>query len=98
MDDESRIATVSQYLRRKYQNNVAGLKALAASIAESAFEAVTITGHAAEGASVQGQLTFEPIAYLACVEALILEMDPDNTPEAPSDASVINFGTRYHTT
>lgn len=98
MDDDARIATVMQYLRRKYENNVAGLKALAESIATTGLEAVTITGHAAEGASVQGQLTFEPLAYLAAVEAMILELDPDNTPAAPGGGTVIDFSTRSHTT
>lgn len=89
MDDASRIATVKQYLRRKYAGDVNGLKALANQVAESAVAAVTITGQTFEGGSAQGTVTFEKLAYLAAVEAVILELDSD--APRPSIAAVAYF-------
>lgn len=94
MDDNARIEIAKQYLRRKYQNNLAGLKALASQVAETAFDAVTITGDGFEGGTAQGQITFEPIAYLGAIEGLIIEMDPDNTPLPNPAGSVADFSVR----
>lgn len=84
MTSAAKIATVQAYLRRKYADNVDGLKALADQVATEATSAVTITGSSYEGASDTGVLTFEPIAYLAALEGLIAEMDPDSPQPAPS--------------
>jgi len=104
MDDEARIAAVMQYLRRTYANNMDGLKALAAAIMSTGAEAVTLTGHSAEGATVQGQITFEALAYLSAVEQVLLELDATLNPTAPtiptpgSLATVIDFSSRFHAT
>jgi hypothetical protein len=89
VDDASRIATAKQYLRRTYADNINGLKALAAQVAESAFSAVTITGQTFEGGSAQGTVTFEKMAYLTAVEAVIAELD--TTAPRPSIAAVAYF-------
>ena len=94
MDDAARIEIAKQYLRRRYLNDVAGLKALANRIAESAFATVTITGNTFEGGSAQGTVTFEKLAYLGAVEALIVELDPDNAPVVPPAGRIMDFSQR----
>lgn len=96
MDDAARIETAKRYLRRTYYNNVNGLKELAERIwnQHGAVDAVTITGQTFEGGQAQGQLTFEPLAYLAAVEELIAELDPDNTPPERPNVTVAQFGPR----
>lgn len=96
MDDHARIETVKQYLRRTYASNVDGLKLLAENLVRNggATDAVTITGQSFEGGQAQGQLTFEPLAYLGAIESLILELDPTYTPSAPSRTLHLNFGFR----
>jgi len=79
-----RIATAKRYLRRKYADNIEGLKTLAETVASSAFSSVTITGNAYEGGSANGQITFEPLEYLGAVEELIAELDPDSPQPAAS--------------
>ena len=76
MTSAEKISTAKSYLRRKYKDDVPGLKALADQVATGAFEAVTITGNAYEGGNAQGAITFEPMEYLAGVEAVIRELDP----------------------
>lgn len=83
-----------RYLRRKYGGdspNVTGLKALADQLASGLSESVTITGHTFEGGSAQGVVTFERLAYLAAVEALIIELDPDNAPDEPASTRYADF-------
>lgn len=75
-----RILAAKKYLRRKYVEDVDGLKTLAETIALGAFEAVTITGNAYEGGSANGLISFERLAYLSAVEDVIAELDPDNVP------------------
>ena len=62
MDDNAKVATAKAYLRRKYTNDLQGLKNLADTVAASAFEHVTITGQSFEGGSAQGQVSFEKLA------------------------------------
>ncbi|MBC7366753.1 MAG: hypothetical protein H7343_08055 [Undibacterium sp.] len=96
MDDASRIATATQYLRRKYAGDLIGLKRLADTIATNgAFESVTITGQGFEGGQASGALTFEPMAYLGAVEALILELDPTGTPGGPAPTHYADFSRGY---
>jgi hypothetical protein len=78
-----RVAVAKRYLRRKYADDVEGLKALAESVAVGAFTSVTITGNGYEGGSATGQITFEPLEYLAAVEGVIAELDED----APQDGA-----------
>lgn len=91
MDDAAKLEVAKQYLRRKYASDLQGLKSLADRIAESAFAAVTITGQTFEGGSAQGTVTFEKLAYLSAVEAIIAEIDPDNTPTAPAAVAFADF-------
>ena len=77
MTSGEKIVAAKKYLRRKYQNNVQGLKELADKVATDAFEAVTITGNAYEGGSAQGVLVFSSIEYLGAIEDLIAEFDPE---------------------
>ena len=97
MDDAARIATATRYLRRKYTGDVNGLRRLADTVATTggAFESVTITGQGFEGGQASGALTFEPLAYLAAIEALIIELDPDNTPAGPSPSRLADFSAGY---
>lgn len=90
MEDAERIATLKRYLRRTYAANVPGLKSLAASVAERATKAVTITGQTFEGGSAQGTVTFEPMAYLAAIEDVIAELD-DSAPLAAPNSALIRF-------
>ncbi len=92
MTSAENIRTAKAYLRRKYSENVEGLKALADTIAEGAFEAVTLTGNAYEGGSASGQITFAPMEYLAAVEELISELDPT----APQPAPLVMHSTFAH--
>lgn len=91
MDDSAKLEIAKQYLRRKYLNDLAGLKTLADRIAEGAFAAVTITGQTFEGGSAQGTVTFEKLAYLGAVEQIIAELDPDHTPMAPAAVRFADF-------
>lgn len=75
MTSGERILAAKKYLRRKYANDLPGLKALAESVADGAFDAVTITGNSYEGGSASGQVSFEPLEYLSAVEDIIEEMD-----------------------
>lgn len=90
MDDAERIEQVKRYLRRTYAANVQGLRALADRIFESggATDSVTITGHSFEGGSANGQITFEPLAYLKAVNEVLAELDDDEPLETPNVASV----------
>jgi hypothetical protein len=82
MTSADRIQAAKRDLRRKYSENVDGLKALADKVAEGAFEAVTITGSGYEGADDSGQITFEPMEYIAALEDLISDLDPDSPQPA----------------
>jgi hypothetical protein len=93
MTSAEKINTAKSYLRRKYATNVQGLKALAEQVATGAFEAVTITGNGYEGGTAQGQLTFEPMEYLAACEQLIQELDED-APQPPSLVMHSDFSCR----
>ncbi len=75
MTSADRISAAKRYLRRKYATNLAGLKTLADTVAGGAFESVTITGSGYEGGNDTGQITFEPMEYLAALEEIIAEMD-----------------------
>jgi hypothetical protein len=85
MTSAERIVAAKKYLRRKYAADLDGLKTLADSIATGAFEAVTITGNQYEGGGADGQITFEPLEYLAAVEDVIADIDP----AAPAPASLV---------
>lgn len=83
MTTAERILAAKKYLRRKYAGNLPGLKALAEQVAESAFDAVTITGNSYEGGNAAGQISFEPLEYLSAVEDVIAEMDSSAANVAP---------------
>lgn len=86
-DPAQHIATAKKYLRRKYASDLTGLRALADKIAEEALgDAVTLTGLSAEGGSQTGQLVFPRIDYLAAIEDVIREIDPDYV-ESPAEAT-----------
>lgn len=91
MDDAAKIREVSRYLRRKYATDIDGLKALIDGIAEGGFEAVSITGQSYEGSNVQGQLVFEPLAYLKAAQDVLAELDPTNTPDDPPGVTHADF-------
>ena len=90
MDDAARIETLKSYLRRKYAADLVGLKALADTAVENATDPVTITGQTFEGGGHSGQITFEPMAYLAAVEAVIMELDP-TAPLPGPDRTYVRF-------
>lgn len=85
MDAAARIDTARRYLRRTYAQNLTGLLALADQVANTATEAVTLTGQSFEGGSHTGQLTFEPMAYLTAIEDIIAELDPTGAGAPPPD-------------
>lgn len=86
-DAAQNIATAKKYLRRKYAADLTGLRALADQIATEALgDAVTLTGQSSDGASHTGQLVFPRIDYLAAIEDIIRELDPDLV-ESPAEAT-----------
>ena len=86
-DAADNIATAKLYLRRKFANNLTGLKALADKIADEALgDAVTLTGQSFEGGSHTGQLVFPRIDYLRAIEETIAYLDTDAAPD-PSSAT-----------
>lgn len=94
MTSAERILAAKKYLRRKYVEDVAGLKALAETIASGAFEFVTITGNSYEGGSANGQISFEPLEYLSAIEDIIAELDPDGVPAPAPLVMHSDFGCR----
>ena len=99
MDDAARIATATRYLRRRYAGDANGLRKLADTVVTNgAFEHVQITGQGFEGGQASGQLVFEPLAYLAAIEALILELDPASAPAVPSPSRLADFSAGYLST
>lgn len=93
MTSADRVATAKKYLRRKYQGNVAGLKTLVDTIAEDAFETVTITGSGYEGGNDSGQITFEKLEYLSALEDVISEMD-STVPQPAATCVLSDFSQR----
>ena len=87
MDDADRIDAYKTYLRRKYAEDLPGLKTLADElIANGALDEVTITSNSFEGGSAQGQVAFDPMAKLKAVEEIIAELDDDAPLPAPDRA------------
>lgn len=90
-DSAENISTAKRYLRRKYATDLVGLKRLADQVASEALgDAVTLTGQSAEGASHTGVLVFARIDYLAAIEQVIAEIDPDATP-SPAESSTAYY-------
>ncbi|MDQ8206209.1 hypothetical protein QEH52_01715 [Coraliomargarita sp. SDUM461003] len=90
--DFDRLATVKQYLRRKF--DAAQLRAKADDIFDLATEEVTITSQGFEGGTSAGQISFPKILLLQAIEELIAEKDPDNTPSAPGGSIHPDFSQR----
>jgi hypothetical protein len=90
-DTAENIATAKLYLRRKYAENLTGLKQLAAQIADEALgDAVTLTGQSFEGGSHTGQLVFPRIDYLRAIEETIRYLSPTQTFD-PASATTALF-------
>ena len=77
MDSLSRIRACKLFLRRRYVDDLSGLKALSDSIAAGAFNPTVFTSSSFEGGSGTAQVVFEPLEYLTAAEELIAELDPD---------------------
>lgn len=77
MDSLSRIRACKLYLRRRYVNDIGGLRILADKIAGGAFDPTVFTSSSFEGGSGTAQVVFEPLEYLTAAEELIAELDPD---------------------
>lgn len=91
MDDAARIQIAKSYLRRKYADDVPGLRTLMEEVAACLSESVTLTGNSFEGGSASGQITFERLAYLGAIMEVLDELDPDNAPEAPQPVRHADF-------
>lgn len=91
MDSAAKIQTLQRALRRKYANDVLGLKKLWEQVFGCSTEFVLINGNAYEGGSASGVVLFEPLEYLAAVEALLSELDPTGTPLAPPAGALADF-------
>jgi hypothetical protein len=96
MDTATRIETYKQYLRITYEEDVAGLRTLMATVAADAINPVAITSHSFEGGQASGQLVLEPLARLNAILAVLAELDPDNVPNPPDRVRYADFG--YMTT
>ena len=87
MDDAARIEVVKQYLRRKYTGGTTDglkmLKSLADDVFNAATDPVTLTGQSFDGGSHSGQITFEKMAYLSAIEAVISELDTSTAALPP---------------
>lgn len=102
MDDAAKLAACTQYLRRTYYLratatwNIPALRQLSTTAFSEASNAVTITSTGSEaGGSAQGQVTFDKWLLISAVESLLLEVDPDNTPDAPPSGSIPDHSQRY---
>lgn len=93
MSDAAKIATAKQYLRRKYSDDVEGLKAQADDLYGLATEEVTITSQGFEGGSASGQVSFPKWLLLNAIESLIVELDPEAARPASSTVHP-HFGNR----
>ena len=100
LDEATKLDIAKDYLRQTYgvsgsrtTADLVGLRRLMTTIAESggAFDSVTITGSGFEGESSQGQVVFEPLAYLGAILAVLRELDPDNVVEPPASATFADF-------
>ncbi|HEX2101898.1 MAG TPA: hypothetical protein VHF69_14595 [Candidatus Synoicihabitans sp.] len=92
MDSADRIEVVKDYLRRKFRNDIPGLKALMESVATGALgTTVTIIGSTFEGGSANGVVTFERLEYLAAIMAVLDELDPADAPEQPTNVRHADF-------
>lgn len=79
-DAADNIYTAKLHLRRKFANDLPGLRALANEVADEALgDAVTLTGQAFEGGSHSGQLVFPRIDYLRAIEETLLFLSPTQT-------------------
>ncbi|AKC83775.1 hypothetical protein IMCC26134_15105 [Verrucomicrobia bacterium IMCC26134] len=84
--DYNLLATLRQYLRRKYASNLTGLRAMADTTFASATETVTLTSLSAEGGSHSGEITCPKGLLLEAIESILLELD-DTAPRASSCAA-----------
>lgn len=91
LDSNAQIQIVTTALRRKYFNDLVGLKKLWDRVFSEATEFVEITGTAFEGGSSTGSLIFERLAYLAAVEAVLSELDPTGTPPIPGNGTYVDY-------
>lgn len=91
MDSAAKIQTLQRALRRKYAADLLGLRTLWGQVFNASTEFVMINGNAYEGGSATGVVLFEPLEYLAAVEALLTELDPTGTPPAPPSGALADF-------
>jgi hypothetical protein len=97
MDAASRIETFRQFLRIKFlvgspSPNVEGLRAYIAALGDGeASDAVVINSMSFEGQASTGQVVLEPMARLTAALSVLAEIDPDNTPPAPTTTRYADF-------
>lgn len=73
--DYALLATLKQYLRRRYAADLVGLRRLADETFADATETVTLTSSGAEGGSHSGQITCPKGLLLQAVEEVLQELD-----------------------
>lgn len=95
MDSAAKINTLKQGLRMKYRNDTTGLRALWQTVFAGSTEFVEITGTSFEGGSTNGVQVLDRLEYLAAVQAVLLELDPDTTPAPPAGNAYANYSCGY---
>lgn len=91
MDSATKINTLKQGLRIKYASNPNGLRQLWETVFAGSTEFVEITGSAYEGGSDAGVQILERLEYLAAVQDILAELDPDNIPTPPPSGVIVDF-------
>lgn len=91
MDSGAKINTIKQGLRMKYRTDLTGLRRLWETVFAGSTEFVEITGTSFEGGSANGVQVLDRLEYLAAVQAILLELDPDTTPAPPAGNAYANF-------
>ena len=87
----SEIERCKNFYRRKFPNDLVGLKAEADRVFAASFDEVTVTTTGFEGGHVGGQVKFNKAYAHVALEELIEELEPTTLPPQRASGSVIEF-------
>jgi hypothetical protein len=91
VDDEARIKLFEDVYRRKYRNNLPGLKTLIAALEIEAEDSVVIVQQGFEGGQATGQVTNEASIRLRAALNIEQELDPDPDLDGPDSTRYADF-------
>jgi hypothetical protein len=90
--DADKKTALRRYLRRKYGNDLPGLRAVCDDLALKGMEPVTINSLSSDGGSSAGQITTDPLLFLAAAEEVLRELDPNSEQElGETDSAIVRF-------